>query len=257
MSYGLHRLKLAEIARYISDAIPQNPSDATCEVVLSLDSKLESLIQTLPSFFRVEIADSDETRRIDQAHTYIPIQRLVLNLMINLIRCKLHFPYLSGHPSSPLHVFSRISSLKAARHVLSRHRDMRILDISHVPDFMKIQGTVVHMFVAALILATDICCNQPQEGDRESELSELMLALDELEAIKQYSQIAAKFLDDLTHLLVKYGVLSPPATTSNTNMDGFGDSQMGVHEFDTHFHFDELWGTFVEGALPVDMVDIL
>ncbi|KAH6986511.1 hypothetical protein BKA56DRAFT_479753 [Ilyonectria sp. MPI-CAGE-AT-0026] len=264
MSYVLHRLKITEVARCISDVIPHDPNEATCEMILSLDSKIESVIQGLPAFFRVEIADSEETRLIDQKHSYIPIQRLLINLMINLVRCKLHFPYLSGNPSKALHVFSRDASLKAARNLLSAHRDMITLDISHSADFMKIQGTVFHMFMGALILATDLCCNQPYGEDRERQSSELMVVLKQLEGIKQHSQIASKFLDVLTQMLVKYGIWSPSATVStNTegglaaNLDSFGIDQMGVHDLDTPFPFDDLWETFVAQPSALDMIDIL
>ncbi|KAF4631567.1 hypothetical protein G7Y89_g6564 [Cudoniella acicularis] len=264
MSYVLHRLKVAEIARCISDVIPHDPNDATCELILSLDSKLESLIQDLPAFFKVEIADSEETRLIDQTHPYIPIQRLLISIMINIIRCKLHFPYLAGNPSKSLHVFSRDASLKAARHLLSAHRDMITSEISHSADFMKIQGTVFHIFMGALILATDLCCNQPHGEDRDRQSSELMVVLKQLDGIKQHSQIAAKFLENLTQLLVKYGVWSPYTTVSPNaenelapNVDSFGNGQMGVQDFASPSPFDDLWETFVERPSALDIIDIL
>ncbi|KAF5005142.1 hypothetical protein FDECE_8399 [Fusarium decemcellulare] len=267
MSYFLHRLKIAEVARCISDIIPHDPNDATLEMTVSLDSKLETLIQELPVFFRIELANSEETKLIDQMHPYIPIQRLLINLMTNLIRCKLHFPYLSGNPNKSLHSFSRTASLKAARQVLSAHRGMRTPNISHSADYMKVHGTVVHMFMGALILATDLCCNQPLGEDRERQSSELMEALKQLDGIKQHSQIAAKLLEDLTQLLIKYGVWSP-STTVSTNSEGglapnlesldwFGDGQMGMQDSDAPLLFSDLWETFVEQPSALDMIDIL
>ncbi|KAF2474824.1 uncharacterized protein BDR25DRAFT_332154 [Lindgomyces ingoldianus] len=264
MSYVLHRLKIAEIARCISDVIPHDPNDATCELIVPLDSKLESLIQDLPAFFKVEIADSEETRVIDQTHSYIPMQRLLINMMINIIRCRLHFPHLAGSPSESLHVFSRNASLKAARQLLAAHQDMITSEISHSADFMKIQGTVFHLFMGALILATDLCCNQPNGEDRERQSSELMVALKQLDGIKQHSQIAAKFLEDLTQLLVKYGVWSSYTTVSpnvgnelSPNVHSFGNGQIGVQDLSSPLSFDDLWETFVERPSALDMIDIL
>lgn len=54
MSYNLHRLKVAKIARCISDQMPRDANDATCKLILSLDSRLESYIQNPPASFRVE-----------------------------------------------------------------------------------------------------------------------------------------------------------------------------------------------------------
>jgi hypothetical protein len=261
MSYFLQRLKVAEVARCIADAIPQDPPDATCELILSLDSKLESLIQNLPTFYRIEIASSAGTALIDQTHPYIPIQRLLINLMINLMRCKLHFPYLSGDPSSPIHALSRKASLKAARHVLAAHRDMSTPDIRHSADFMKLQGTVFHIFMGALILATDLCCNQPSDEDRERQLSELTVTLRQLHDIKQHSQIAAQFLEKLTQLLVKYGVWST-STAASLGMDQESGldaawvepSQMGMQDLDAPFPFEYLWDAFVEQRSVSDKI---
>ncbi|KAF2100212.1 hypothetical protein NA57DRAFT_36177 [Rhizodiscina lignyota] len=269
MSYVLNRLKVAEISRCISDVTPHDPNDATYELILSLDSKLESLIRGLPAFFNIETADSEETGLIDQTHPYIPMQRLIINMMINLMRCKLHFPYFAGHPRKSLHAFSRDASLKAARHVLSAHRDMITSDMSHSADFMKIQGTVLHMFIGALILATDLCCNQHHGEDRESQSSELMAALKQLEGIKQHSQIAAKFLEVLTELLVKYGVWTPstavPSNTENEsdpNVHSLENGHVSAQDFDIPFSdipfpFDDLWKTFVEWPAAFDMIDVL
>lgn len=264
MSYNLHRLKVAEIARHISDVMPRNANDATCELILSLDSKLESLIQSLPVFFRIEIADSEETAQIDRSHSQIPMQRLLINFMVHLIRCKLHFPFLSGHPNKTLHAFSRDASLKSARRVLAAHRDMSMLHISHSSDFMKIQGTVFHMFTGALILATDLCCNRPQGEERERQSAEMMAVLRQLDSIKRHSQSAAKFLETLTQLLVQYGVWAPdtiisPNTEdgSATMVDSFGHDDIHAQDFETlePFPFEELWDTFVDR--PSSGLDLL
>ncbi|CAO2658204.1 Nn.00g059270.m01.CDS01 [Neocucurbitaria sp. VM-36] len=264
MSYVLHRLKVAEIVRCILDVIPHDPSDATYEMILSLDSKFDSLSQDLPAFFRVENADSDETKVIVRSHPYIPIQRLMLNMTINIFRCKLHFPYLAGNPSKSLHAFSRDASLKAARNLLSAHRDMISSEISNSADFMKIQGTVFHIFMGALVLATDLCCNQPRGADRDRQSSELTMVLHQLDGIKQHSQIAAEFLKHLTQLLVKYGVWSPDTTVSpitengsEPSMDRFGNGQMDLYEFTGPFPFDDLWEMYVEQPSALDILDIM
>lgn len=262
MSYNLHRLQVAEVARHISDAMPRNASDATCELILSLDSKLEALVQSLPAFFRVEIADSDEIARICRTHPHLPLQRLVINLMVDLVRCKLHYSFLSGHSNKSLHTFSRDASLKAARRVLSAHRDMSMLEIFHSSDFMKIQGTIFHMFIGALILATDLCCNQPQGEERERQSAEVMMVLRQLDSIRLHSQSAASLLETLTQLLIQYGVWAPdtiiaPAEESHTNVDSFGQDGIQVQEFDNlaPFPFEELWDTFVERPTIFDLID--
>ena len=261
MSYFLQRVKVAEIARCISDVVPHNPNTATCGTILALDSKLESLIQNLPAFFRLEIADSEEISLVDQTYPYIPLQRLVINSMINLVRCKLHFPYLCGHPSKTLHIFSRHASLKAARQVISLHQDIATSDIPHSADFMKIQGTILFMFIGALILATDLCCNQPHE-DFERQSSELMGVLNGLSRLKRHTQIAANFLEKLTQLLVKHRVWPSVMTgTGETQRDldlatSSPDNDLTEGpDFDAMPSFDDLWDTFIERPSLLDMID--
>lgn len=272
MSYFLYRLKAAEIARCISDMVSNDPNSASSEIVISLDSKYDHLLDELPTFFKMEHAHSAEVRAIDEKYSYIPIQRLVITIMINLGRCKLHFPYLVGSTNTALHIFSRHACLKAARSVLGAHRDMSTTNLSHSSDYMKLQGTVHHMFVGAVILATDLCCNRPRGEERERQHSELMRACAVLASLKHHSQIAAKFLESLTALLVKYGVWAQSVTAltregeSMANQDlsqqwqlgdySLGSSDIEHQDFEVPVWFDDLWGAFVEQPSAMDMIDI-
>ena len=101
-----------------------------------------------------------------------------------------------------------------------------------------------------------------------------MRACTVLAGVKHHSQIAAKFLDSLTELLVKYGVWSPsvtiPSATDDTpipNEDhsqqwqlgdySLEDSHMEQLDFDMPLLFDDLWETYVERPSAMDMIDIL
>lgn len=130
---------------------------------------------------------------------------------------------------------------------------------------MRIQGTVFHMFTGALILATDLCCNQPQGEERERQSAEMMGVLRQLDSIKRHSQSAAKFLDTLTQLLVQYGVWAPDTTISSTTdeglatvVDSFVQDDIQVQDFETltPFPFEELWDTFVDRPSGLDLIDI-
>ncbi|CCT61445.1 uncharacterized protein FFB20_13518 [Fusarium fujikuroi] len=260
MSYNLQRIKVAEVVRCISDLMPNDPNEASCELLLSLDAKLDSVLCELPSFFRTELADSEETKQIDNAYPHIPMQRLLINLLINIFRCGLHFPYLPGRVNKALHAFSRQASLKAARAVLSSQRGMTMKDMLHSADFMKIQGTIFHMFIGALVLTTDICCNQ----DGQTQVSELIEVLKKLDSIKDHSKMAAKLLDILTQLLVSYGVWSPSTTISTYTQDEApldlglsGSKSLRLDSLDMPLPFDELWETYIEHPGGLDMLDIL
>ncbi|KAF5650042.1 hypothetical protein F52700_481 [Fusarium sp. NRRL 52700] len=260
MSYNLQRVKVAEVVRCISDLMPHDPSEASCELILSLDAKLESLLCELPDFFKTELAESEETKQIDKAYPHIPMQRLLINLLINIFRCGLHFPYLPGRINKALHTFSRQASLKAARAVLSSQRGMTVTSMLHSADFMKIQGTIFHMFIGALVLTTDICCNQ----DGQTQLSELVEVLKKLDDVKNHSKMAAKLLDILTQLLVSYGVWSPSTTISTYIEDArpldfglCGSKGQGLNSLDMPLPFDELWETYIGQPGGFDMLDIL
>ncbi|KAI7763196.1 hypothetical protein LZL87_012233 [Fusarium oxysporum] len=241
MSYNLQRVKVAEVVRCISDLMPHDPAEAS-------------------SFFKLELIESEETRQIDQNHPHIPMQRLLINLLINIFRCGLHFPYLPGRVNKALHAFSRQASLNAARVVLSSQRGMSMTDMSHSADFMKIQGTIFHMFIGALVLTTDICCNQ----DDQTQLSELMEVLKKLDNVKDHSQMAAKLLDVLKQLLVTYGIWSPSTTVSaytegvtQLDYDTSGHEGPRVDSLDMPFPFDELWETYIGQPCGLDMLDAL
>ncbi|KAF2735372.1 hypothetical protein EJ04DRAFT_464849 [Polyplosphaeria fusca] len=258
MVYVLHRIKVADTARFISDTMPNDPSIATNEMIHSLDSKLESLLQELPAFFQSKPIITTEVQLIDQKHPYIPMQRFMLNIGIDIIRCKLHYPYLTATSDPPLHVFSRAAALKAARNLLEAYRKMLGAQMSHVADFLKIQGTAFFIFMAALIIATDLCCNKINDEERKNHVKELGSVLERLESVKQHSQIAEKFLERLTGLLGRYGV-SEPLEIVNANEEERGsadvdpsrDGAVSVLDYDT-LQFQELWEAFVEHPLTAN-----
>ncbi|KAG9506498.1 hypothetical protein J7337_000030 [Fusarium musae] len=260
MSYNLQRIKVAEVVRCISDLMPHDPSEASCELILSLDAKLESLLHELPEFFKTDKSECEEVKQIDQKHPHTPMQRLLINLLINIFRCGLHFPYIPGRLNKALHTFSRQAGLKAARAVLSSQRGMSMTDLLHSADFMKIQGTIFHMFIGALVLTTDICCNQ----DGQTQLSELMQVLKRLDDVNDHSKMAAKLLDILTQLLVSYGVWSPSTTISTYTEDitpldfrlSASDDQ-GLDSLHMPFPFDELWETYIGQPGGLDLLDVL
>ncbi|KAF5687182.1 hypothetical protein FDENT_5506 [Fusarium denticulatum] len=260
MSYNLQRIKVAEVVRCISDLMPHDPSEASCELILSLDAKLESLLHELPEFFKIDRSESEETKQIDQKYPHTPMQRLLINLLISIFRCGLHFPYLPGRINKALHAFSRQASLKAARAVLSSQRGMSMADMLHSADFMKIQGTIFHMFIGALVLTTDLCCNQ----DGQTQISELVEVLKKLDHVKDHSKMAAKLLDILTQLLVSYGIWSPSTTISTYTEDAtplvfglYGSKDQVPDSLDVPLSFYELWETYIEQPGGLDMLDIL
>ena len=118
------------------------------------------------------------------------------------------------------------------------------------PDFMRLHGTSFHLFVGALVLATDLCFNQPPAEERESESSDLMLALKELEKMQETSQPAATFVESITKLLINHKVWLPSTTVQTgfilNEMDQFGLDQTDTGEFPTSMQFDGLWDTFIE-----------
>jgi hypothetical protein len=274
ISYVLCRLKLSEVAHAITELTPNNPIEASYDLVTSIDSKLQQFLKSLPVFFQMEKAHTPKVRQIDHKHPYIPMQRLVITMMINLGLCKLHFPFLVGSPFKGLHNFSRKTCLKAARSVLAAHRIITTSNLPYSSDFMKIQGTVQHMFMGAVVLATDLCCNQPRGPEREKQSSELMHVCSVLASIKQHSQIAAKFLTSLTELLVKYGVWSPSvvfplADEPASNMNGVVSQlpqlseylldygHIDPQEIDSSFLFDDLWEQFVQKPSVLEMIDLV
>jgi hypothetical protein len=273
MTYNLHRIKIAELARGVSDVVPNDPNFATYRLISSVDSKFKEFITGLPSFFRMDEADSPQVQQMDENYPFIPVQRLVLTIMVNLGRSKLHLPYLIGSPDGDLHRFSREICLRSARNVLAAHQDMSTANLSHSSDFMKIQGTMHHMFMGAIILATDLCCNRPRGEEQERQSAELMRTCTVLAGVKHHSQLAAKFLESITDLLVKHGVWSSSVSVPELTEGALVTSEDVAQQFQlsdyvlnsdqlgqTYSHmplqFDDLWETFVERSSAMEMFDI-
>jgi len=270
MSYIRHRLLMAEIARDSSDMLPLDPNLATYDLIISLDSRLEAFLESLPIFFQMDKAQAPEVQQIDCQRPYIPIQRAILAMMINLGRCKLHLPYMIGSPDGALHSFSRAMCLRSAHAVLSGHDSMTSTNLSHSAEFMRTQGTTHLMFIGALILATDLCCNRPTGDELEQGSAALMKACNMLASLKLHSQIAAKFLDSLTEMLVRYGVWAPSeampladepkapvAVQDFTQQWQLGNNSLELRNSDMPLYFDDLWQRFVDQPSMMDMIDFV
>lgn len=128
MSYHLQRIKLATICRDIADDLWQSiqysdPADVDPNVIAALDSKFDQQLRELPHFMRLGIPMEQLKAAYGNDHaSSLDTQRIMIHLMLNTRRCKLHMPFLVRVKANPRFAQSRAMGLQAARAVFEARR---------------------------------------------------------------------------------------------------------------------------------------
>lgn len=148
---------------------------------------------------------------------------MMVNIMLNTRRCKLHLPFLIRANSDPRFAFSRRMGLQAARKVFDVRRvvaeDENTMGAAH----LKLGGILQHVFYATVVLVMDLCVNK---DDDQGRLVEVREALQVMQNASSCSQMGTKFLDSLMSILRKHHVKLPTVHGVNNdlpNTDGHMD----------------------------------
>ena len=215
MTYFILRIRLNEISKAIVDRAPLMtalPGGPSYDVVMDIDTELQSLLNDIPPFFTsmtpFEIAGryrlSDERAKV--------IARLGRDFrtICYATRCKLHLPYARRGHKEPEYATSRILCIDSARLIIKTESDYQknVLDLG----FMRYQPLRYSMtvFLACTILLMDYCYRkQASCPDQERSKSEICAALSMLEATRSESEVASKFLDSLVTVLKNHGIAPP------------------------------------------------
>ncbi|KAH0835327.1 putative Zn(II)2Cys6 transcription factor [Fonsecaea pedrosoi] len=276
MSYYIQRIKLADICRSVVDLMPLSSLElgtVDYQDVIRLDSKFESFLQELPSFFKIDEHHIRESEPVMRRYPRMQVQRLTLGMIGHTRRCKLHQPFLIRRAVQRHYDYSRHISLKSARAVI---RMKTLIRLDEPGSFMaavaKNTGVVYHIFMATIVLVMDLCFNEAAEGeDDAARKAEVAEACRMLEEAKSQSGMAHEFLESLLDVLRKHKVhlqasdLPAPRAASEPSaqqlvqppipLDPGGqqapppyDSTWGSEDISQHYlsDFDEIWKEYVE-----------
>lgn len=216
MSYHLQRIKLADLCRSVADTIPLLNVDISTidyKEIVALDKRFEGLLEELPSFMKIDEHNRRKSEEIMLKYPQMRVQRFSLAMITLTRRCKLHQPFLIRGSVHKEYNYSRDVSLKSARSVINMNRvverdagtlfsaDVRLTGISH------------HIFMATIVLVTDLCFNRGGDDDEERKV-EVIEALKILGEAKCRSRIVSKFVESLERVLRKHKVrlLNQPHT---------------------------------------------
>jgi hypothetical protein len=189
MSAFVHRIQLAEICREVVDTMPSillEPQELEYDVVLALDAKFQGFIKALPVFFQLDPASIQQSQKVCTERPYIAWQRTSLHFSINTRICRLHRPFHVEGSTNPKYAFSRMMCIRSAQTVLDLRRSMD--DIGPLVGLKpsRFRTVMQHVFLAAIILATDASFN-PSASDAEIRKTEVLTACKMLDKSQQES----------------------------------------------------------------------
>jgi hypothetical protein len=211
MSYSLQRIRLSEISRSIVDRTPLIMAHAdgpSHDVVMDIDTELQLLINDIPPFFSMSIANLTETYQLDPSRAAnIVHQGYMFYSLLYAQRCKLHLPYFSRGFVDSAYASSREICLQSARLLIQTESQLENSGLCTATRY-KFIGLLLGVFMASIVLLMDLCHNKssPQQEKQRGEIADAFRILEEA---RHESKTAAKFLDSLMHVLRKHKV-SPP-----------------------------------------------
>ena len=215
MSYSLQRIRLAETSRSIVDRTPlmiAHTGSASHDIIMDMDIELQLLINDIPPFFSMSIADVTETYHLGpkQAAQIVHQGYMAYSLLYSQ-RCKLHVPYFSRGYVDPLYASSRDLCLQSARLIIQTETQLDVSGHCTATRY-RFFGLLVGVFMASIVLLRDLCHNTPSPH-HEKQRGAIADAVRILEAARHESDTAARFLDSLMHVLRKHHVSPPESAT--------------------------------------------
>ena len=228
MSYSLQRLRLSEISRAIVDrtALIMAPAGGpSYDVVMDIDTELQSFMNDIPPFFSMSFAKLTSTYQLDQSRaTHIVLQGYNLNSFLYAQRCKLHLPYFSRGFVDSAYASSKEICIQNARLIIQTESGIK--DSGIYPETRyKFIGLLLGVFMASIVLLMDLCHNKlsPQHEKQRGEIAEAFRILEEA---RHGSQTAARFLDSLMQVLRKHNVEPPKGTRHQPPQSRIGNEQL-------------------------------
>jgi hypothetical protein len=231
MSFQLLQLGLSEISHNMVDRSPLIMGHAgvpSHDVVMSVDTELQMLLNDVPPFFSISVAELTANYQLDPSRaSKLVHQGYMFHSLLYAQRCTLHIPYFTRGLAEPAYASSRQICLQSARLVIQTESQLGTSRISATR--YKFLGFLVPVFMANIVLLMDLCCNKTSSYHAKHR-EELAEAIPILEEAKHESETAAKFLHSLMHVLRKHELSPKPVEqlhimpkADTTAMQSYGD----------------------------------
>ncbi|KAL4897040.1 hypothetical protein BDV59DRAFT_169655 [Aspergillus ambiguus] len=176
----IYRIRLSELCREAVDTMPSvllespklSSSGVSYDSILALDAKFQNLLSELPIFFRLDPSSIQQSVGICEQRPYIAWQRIFLHFGIHTRICRLHHPFHLEGFTNPRYAYSREICILSAETVLGLRRSMddagALINLKPSHFWLVVQ----HVFLAAIILATDVSLgpNMPGANFRKTEV---------------------------------------------------------------------------------------
>ncbi|KAJ5773410.1 hypothetical protein N7457_008306 [Penicillium paradoxum] len=266
ISGSIQRVRMANLCREVVDAMPsvllgsQEPDYA---VILAIDKKFHKCLEEIPEFFKMDQESIEKSQEICEERPYITWQRINLHFSFHIRLSRLHRPYHLEGVTNPKYAYSHMICIRSAQTVLELRRAMDEMgpDAEWYP--ARLWRVVQHVFLAALILATDVSFN-PNAPDAEARKTKVLAAYKILEQSKQGSGSLVEGVQrnmqtllstlqrqsqDLTE--TRGGPAAPRETGLNGTFTGGPDEPLVANQIGSRL--DMQGGFTTSGALTDDM----
>lgn len=202
MSYFIFRLKLSTYCRGIVDYTCRERLegvDVPYNKIMEMDQKWHEYNKQLPEFFRL---DNNSRRKYSQVYANSPQiawQRLLIQQGSHSRLCRLHRTYFIRGAKDSAYSYSHMVCLQAARRVIEIKRIMD-REFPDTPSVATAWSVMHHVFMAAVILLTDICFNWDDIlADRRKE--EILEACRMLDRARRSSRLVREGINAMMDIL--------------------------------------------------------
>lgn len=162
MTYGLLRIRYAEICRAYTDRVPLDTSlsdEMKYREILELNHRLNDFVQDLPLHFRRLGTDAAKlgNAQISFAPQAFTIQRYLLTLNVYTLICRLHFPYFARASVQSTFSASREACVDAARKILYAETELSKESFPFVESRLRFSSILYGILMANAVFVVDIC----------------------------------------------------------------------------------------------------
>ncbi|GAD96578.1 hypothetical protein NECHADRAFT_47622 [Paecilomyces variotii No. 5] len=240
MSYTMQRIRLAEVSRGIVDRNPltmAHASGLSHDAIMDIDTELQALINDVPEFFSASesvLLESYGLTRVQARN--VAFQGQTIYFLLYSQRCKLHLPYVARNHENPTYYLSREICIKYARLVIQSELWQQNSDTDTETRF-KFTELLAGVFSACVVLLMDLCVN-PLSSQYEMQRKEVLNAFKVLGEAKSLSEIIAKSVDSLVHILQKYNATPPNPVPTQQPQFATGDGRLQQSEPVAHTGMD-------------------
>ena len=260
-----YRIKLADVCRQVVDAMPAFDDEAPAyETVLAMDKKFQDLLNSMPVSMRIDTENIAQSAEMCKTFPALPLLRAGFHLSVQTRLCRLHRPYHLEGLTNKKYAYSHSMCLRAAQAVLDTRSALddagKPLGVNPARSWVVMQ----HVFVAGLILATDVSFN-PSAPDSQRRKAKVLAICDILE--KSIDESGAGMEGVQRNLQTLISTLQGQGAPITRMDPGVGDSDMpnapvqptgrtdgdGAADMAVDFDFDQLWNEFMAIAPDLEV----